>query len=263
VLIAGGGEGAGGLAESISALARQPLDAQLVIVAGRNRQLYEEVRQMRFARRMPAHVFGFVDNMPALMRAADVVVTKAGPGTICEAIACGLPILLTGAIPGQEEGNVAYVLDNRIGVLAQTPEKLSAAVRTLLEPGSETLEEMRSNVRRLSRPRASFDIAKLILSYVPTVNASSVWESVPRSERSRLSRAISRRRHAAMRGARSMARRSVGSARRVRPISLTLPRLRGGSAHPRRVLGLPTLNSARALLQRGTLLGVTSSRRQD
>ncbi|HEX8982134.1 MAG TPA: glycosyltransferase [Ktedonobacterales bacterium] len=263
ILLVGGGEGAGGLAQAAYALARLPLHAQLIIVTGRNRTLQNELEQEKASFAMPTTVLGFVHNMPELMRASDVIATKAGPGSISEAMACGLPVILTGYIPGQEEGNVAYVLDNRIGVLAQTPEKLAAAVRTLLEPGSETLAEMRDNVRRLSRPRASFDIAKLILSYVPTPNASSAWESVPRSERSRLSRAISRRRHSAMRGARSMARRSVGSARRVRPISLTLPRFHSGAAHPRRVLGLPTLNSARALLQRGTLLGVTSSRRQE
>lgn len=180
VLIAGGGEGAGGLAESISALARQPLDAQLVIVAGRNRQLYEEVRQMRFARRMPAHVFGFVDNMPALMRAADVVVTKAGPGTICEAIACGLPILLTGAIPGQEEGNLDYVRESGLGEVATTPAALVTALRRLLQPADPRLAVWRENARRHSHAGASLEIARFVLSLLPAVGAPSAWEARPR-----------------------------------------------------------------------------------
>lgn len=266
ILLVGGGEGAGGLRQAAYALARLSLRAQLVIVTGRNRTLYNELEHEREAFGMPTTILGFVHNMPELMLAADVVATKAGPGSISEAMACGLPIVLTGYIPGQEEGNVDYVRSNRIGMLADTPQKLNAAVRALLDsesaaPGSVTLEEMRANIQRLSHPRASFDIGKLILSYVPAPSATSVWASVPRTQRGRLSRALSRRRHSALRGARSLARRSVGSARRLPPISLTLPQLHSGRARHRRGLGLPTLDGARALLQRGTLLGTTSSRR--
>jgi len=260
ILLVGGGEGAGGLERAAYALARLSMRAQLVIVTGRNRTLYNELERESDSFRMPTTILGFVHNMPELMRAADVVVTKAGPGSISEAMACELPIVLTGYIPGQEEGNVDYVLTNRIGVMAETPEKLAASVRALLQPGSPMLEEMRENIRKLSHPRASFDIAKLILSYVPPASATSAWAKVPRAQRSRLSRAISRRRHSALRGAQHLARRSVGSARRVQPIGLTLPRLRRSGAHPRRALGLPSLDGARALLQRGTLLGVTASR---
>lgn len=261
ILLVGGGEGAGGLAQAAYALGRLSLRAQLVIVTGRNRTLYNELERERASFGMPTHVLGFVHNMPELMRAADVVATKAGPGSISEAMACGLPIVLTGYIPGQEEGNVDYVRSNHIGVLARSPEKLVAAVRTLLDPTSSTLAEMRANIQRLSHPRASFDIAKLILSYVPPVGATSAWASVPRIQRSRLSRALSRRRHSALRGAQQLARRSVGSARHFQPISLTLPPLRVGGSRHRRGFGLPTLDGARALLQRGTLLGTTTSRR--
>lgn len=260
ILLVGGGEGAGGLAQAAFALGRLSLPAQLVIVTGRNRTLYNELEREKDQFGMPTHILGFVHNMPELMRAADVVATKAGPGSISEAMACGLPIVLTGYIPGQEEGNVDYVLSNRIGVLAGTPEKLVAAVRSLITPGSATLDEMRANIQRLSYPHASSNIAKLILSYVPPAGAASAWASLPLSQRGRFSRALSRRRHAALRSARRFARRSVGSARQLPPIALPLPRLRGSGAHPHRALGLPSLGGARALLQRGTLLGVSPSR---
>lgn len=261
ILLVGGGEGAGGLTRAAYALGRLKLNAQLVIVTGRNRALASELEREKSSFAMPTTVLGFVHNMPELMRASDIVATKAGPGSISEAMACGLPIVLTGYIPGQEEGNVDYVLSNRIGVFARTPEKLVATVHTLLAPDSDMLKEMRENIARLSHPRASFDIAKLVLSYVPTPNATTAWANVPRMQRGRLSRAMSRRRHSTLRDVRASTRRSVGSARRLPPISLTLPRLRHSSMHPRRVLGLgrlPTLDGARALLQRGTSLGVPS-----
>ncbi|HEY7848573.1 MAG TPA: glycosyltransferase, partial [Ktedonobacterales bacterium] len=198
---------------------------------------------------LPTTVLGFVHNMPDLMRAADVVATKAGPGSICEAMACGLPIMLTGYIPGQEEGNIDYVLSNHIGVLARTPEKLVAAVRSLLTPGSVTLAEMRANSERLSYPRASFDIARLVLTYVPPVGAASAWANVPRSRRGRLSRALSHRNSPLRR-----ARRVVNSARRTPSLAQALPTLRRG-------LGLPGISDARARLQRRPGQGIATSRR--
>lgn len=255
ILLVGGGEGAGGLSRAAYALGRLSARAQLVIVTGRNRALYTQLQHERHSFLMPTTVLGFVHNMPELMRAADVVATKAGPGSISEAMACGLPVILTGYIPGQEEGNVDYVLTNRLGMLAESPEKLVAAVRLLLDPSSPTLEEMRANVRRLSHPRASFDIARLILSYVPPASAQSAWANVPRAQRSRLSRAISRRRHSTLRGTRQLTRRANSSARRLPPIALAFPQLRRSNAHPRRGLGLPTLDEARALLRRGAPLG--------
>ena len=261
ILLVGGGEGAGGLARAAYALGRLPARAQLVIVTGRNQTLYSQLQQERAAFAMPTTVLGFVNNMPDLMRAADVVATKAGPGSISEAMACGLPVILTGYIPGQEEGNVDYVLSNRLGMLAESPEKLVASVRLLLDGASPTLAEMRANVQRLSHPRASFDIARLILSYVPAAGAQSAWASAPRAQRARVSRAISRRRHSARRGVRRAPRRPTGSARRLPPISLAFPQLRRNYTRPIRGLALPSLDSARALLRRGAPLGRAPLRR--
>lgn len=59
-------------------------------------------------------VKGFVDNMPELMSASDAIVTKAGPGTISEALICGLPMVLNAFVPCQEEGNIPYVTENQV-----------------------------------------------------------------------------------------------------------------------------------------------------
>ena len=54
---------------------------------------------------------GFVNNMAEYMVAADILITKACPGTIVEAASIGLPVLLTSYLPGQEEGNVDFVVE--------------------------------------------------------------------------------------------------------------------------------------------------------
>jgi len=166
VLLVGGGEGACGLTEAVQEIIRQRIRAQLVVVVGRNRQLYAQVDHLRRHTHTPTHIalFGFVQNMPDLMRAADVIVTKAGPGAISEAVACELPIVLTGALPGQEAGNIDFVLQYGLGVLAPTPESVTHHLTTLLDTSDWQLEQMRARARAISRPRATFDVARLIAS---------------------------------------------------------------------------------------------------
>ena len=69
------------------------------------------------------NIYGFVNEMPAFMHAADILVTKAGPGTISEAFIAGLPMVLYSKMPGQEDGNVTFVVDTGAGVWAPEPEE--------------------------------------------------------------------------------------------------------------------------------------------
>jgi 1,2-diacylglycerol 3-beta-galactosyltransferase len=177
VLLVGGGDGAGGLLDAVRAISRAHLPVQLLIITGRNRRLYAHLQRTKKNLHVPAKVFGFVQNMPELMHASDVIVTKAGPGTISEALACELPIILSGYVPGQEEGNVDYVLKNDVGILAHDPIELVDGLRRLIKPGSAILRRQLENARRLSRPHSSFDIANCILSYLPPADQPGIWQT--------------------------------------------------------------------------------------
>lgn len=177
VLLVGGGEGALGLRSAVLAISQARLSVQLLIIAGRNKRLYVQLQRIRSSLHVPAKVFGFVQNMPEMMHASDAIVTKAGPGTICEALACNLPIVLSGYVPGQEEGNVTYVVENKVGTLAYDSVELINTLRLLLNPGSELLRQQLENAEHISRPRASFDIAQRILSFLPPAGAPGVWHS--------------------------------------------------------------------------------------
>ncbi|HEX8033124.1 MAG TPA: glycosyltransferase [Ktedonobacterales bacterium] len=260
VLVVGGGEGAGGLAEAAVALGSARLPAQLVVITGRNQQLRARLERQRTRFKTPVHVEGFVHNMPDFMWAADVIVTKAGPGSISEAMACELPIALTGAVPGQEEGNIDYVLDNGLGELATSPGELVATLRALLNPNNSSLAKMRERVRALSHPTASFDIGKLILSYLPPANAPSVWESLRHRSTARIQRIGRRRTGLTVRppfprdllprltGAAAHARRTPRRLISMRPLSLRRSPL--GSVTRYRLLELTNLASVRSLLRR-------------
>ncbi len=177
ILLVGGGDGAGGLQKAVRAISRAHLSVQLLVVTGRNRRLYTHLQRTRSSLHVPAKIFGFVQNMPELMRASDVIITKAGPGTICEALSCNLPVILSGYVPGQEEGNIDFVVNNEVGVLALESTTLIDALRRLMRPGSTELRRQKENARRVSRPRASFDIAECVLSYLPTTEKAGAWQS--------------------------------------------------------------------------------------
>ncbi|MFQ6057661.1 MAG: glycosyltransferase [Anaerolineae bacterium] len=181
VLLVGGGEGMGRVYDMARAVAGAGLPLQLVVVAGRNEGLRHRLEATRWE--VPTRVYGFVTHMPELMAAADLIVTKAGPGTISEALVMGLPILISDFVPGQEEGNVRYVVEGGAGLLADTPQKLAAALGELLAAGSEALARMAANARRLARPEAALEIARLILADRDLVQAIKEERSASEEER--------------------------------------------------------------------------------
>jgi len=157
VLMVGGGEGMGALYETARAINDMRLKCQLIVIAGRNNVLKHKLELDRW--NQPTHVYPFVTNMPVLMAAADILVSKAGPATISEACIAGLPVILYDAIPGQETGNVEYVVDNNAGLYAPSPTEASEAVAKWLGEGPEGLKRHSESAKRLGRPNAVWEIA--------------------------------------------------------------------------------------------------------
>lgn len=170
VLVIGGAAGVGHLAAQVRELAEQPHPWQLVVVCGRNEKLRRRLNEMEMA--TPILVRGFVDYMPELMRACDLVVTKAGPGAIAEALATGLPLVITGFLPGQETGNVDFVVESRIGAFAPKESELLDEVRVMAE-GGPTWREMSRKAEELAHPYASSDIARECLLLAARYRASA------------------------------------------------------------------------------------------
>jgi 1,2-diacylglycerol 3-beta-galactosyltransferase len=156
VLIVGGGEGMGPVMDVALAVAQCGADLALAIVAGRNEPLRRALQSTAW--QVPAFIYGFERRMPEMMRAADLLVTKAGPGTVSEALVCGLPMVLYGRLPGQEEGNVDFVVQNGAGIWAPGPRSTARAVRSLLEQ-PERMRRAAEQARRIAQPEAARDVA--------------------------------------------------------------------------------------------------------
>lgn len=163
VVIVGGGEGMGPIEETALAIAKSGLDAGLAIICGRNEVLRQSLNRRHWPK--PTFIYGFVRNMPDFMGAADILVTKAGPGTVTEAVNAGLPIILYSHLPGQEDGNITFISESGAGVWAPTAPEIVKALRTWLEKPSAR-DQAASVCRRLARPTAARDIAHILARQV-------------------------------------------------------------------------------------------------
>ncbi len=165
VILMGGGDGVGPVqaiaTAADKAFAAQRVKAQIVVICGRNEGLRSRLAARTWSN--PAHILGFVENVPDWMHACDAIVTKAGPGTIAEACVCGLPILLSGFIPGQEEGNVTYVVGHGAGALEVNPEAIGRTLAHWFGKGSPERLRMAKRARALGRPHATADIVQSVM----------------------------------------------------------------------------------------------------
>ena len=160
VLLMGGGQGMGRMYPIARALASIKMEFQLVIVAGRNPALKLQLQLADW--KIPVRIYGFTREIPVLMAASDVLVTKAGPSTVAEALAMGLPMILSGYIPGQEDGNMKIVVHGKAGVYAPKPKQMAQTLREWLTAGSTILGERARAARKMGRPEAAENVADII-----------------------------------------------------------------------------------------------------
>ena len=161
MLLTGGGEGAGGLARRATALLRRCPDVGVMVLCGRNERLRRRLGAITRQYDGRLVVCGFVDDIADRLRCADVVVTKAGPGTIAESTCCGVPLIVTSHLPGQERGNTEYVVGAGAGRYAPTVAGLVREVSRLRRDPA-ALARLRSASAALGRPHAAASIAALI-----------------------------------------------------------------------------------------------------
>lgn len=163
-LLMGGGEGAGKMFDIVKELDKTNVRLQLIVIAGRNESLRKKLESLASKLSFPIKIYGFTNEVPDIMSASDIIVTKAGPGSIAEALAKELPIIITSWLPGQEEGNVKFVLDKGLGKVSADTKEIVKAIKKLHEP--LVLQRIKRNIRKASDPKAVYQIAKAILSRI-------------------------------------------------------------------------------------------------
>ncbi len=161
VLIVGGGDGMGPVEETVRAVDEAGMDLVLAVIAGRNEALKNSLENADL--KAQTFIYGFVDNMPDLMNAADILLSKAGPGTISEAL---LPGCRASFIPRCRQETAMWIMCSmRMQGWAPTAEKVLETLRYWTE-NPDILQEMAATSKRLAMPDASYDIAQRIIDAV-------------------------------------------------------------------------------------------------
>lgn len=159
VLILSGGFGVGHIERVVADLGRLPFEMQLVVIAGRNEKLKEELIFVEVPRTVTKKVFGFVTNIQDFYAAADLAVTKSGGLTVSECMAMGLPMVIFAPIPGQEERNCDFLLENGAAVKAKDLATLEWKVYLLLS-NVELRRRMAERAAATARAHAAHDVLR-------------------------------------------------------------------------------------------------------
>jgi UDP-N-acetylglucosamine:LPS N-acetylglucosamine transferase len=158
-LVLFGGQGANVMSAILKRLDRSGLELQLIMICGRNERLVSKLRGYRS--RLPVFVEGFTSKIPYYMRLADFFIGKPGPGSISEAIAMHLPVIVERSartLP-QERYNTEWVLEKEVGLVVSDFRRIEQAASRLLE--SSTLERYRANTASHVN-RAVFEIPAIL-----------------------------------------------------------------------------------------------------
>lgn len=160
VLIMSGGVGLKTIYTFSKQLVNSRLPVQLIVCCGKNDKLKEKVDKLAKYSKKNVRVFGFTDQVHSLMDAADVIVTKPGPGVIAEAIVKELPIVLDNLseIMPQEFGNVEYVLSNGVGKKVGELSKFHNHIASFIYNEDE-LPTMQANMKKLRQTESSSKLA--------------------------------------------------------------------------------------------------------
>lgn len=143
-----------------------------LIVCGSDNASYKSlVKKITTNSGINAKLFGYVENIPELMAAADLLITKGGALTISEALTIGLPMIIYKPIPGHEDGNAFYVEKGRAGIKVNSSQELSRIVLELLSDYRK-LEEMSIAARKLSALNSSAVAVQAIMSLVNSRSVS-------------------------------------------------------------------------------------------
>lgn len=162
LLMMSGGMGVGGIEQLAERLLQLEGDFQIVALAGRNEKLLADLKAI--AGRFPGRLLplGFTKVIERVMAASDLAITKPGGLTSSECLAVGLPMIVVSPIPGQEERNADFLLENGAALKACDAGALAWRVQHLLDH-PERLAELRRNALACGRPDAARNVLATVL----------------------------------------------------------------------------------------------------
>lgn len=169
ILVMMGSMGFGNLVKDIRAIDEMDEDFQILCVCGNNEKMKNEIASRTWSKRVIA--FGFVHNVDVMMDAADLIVTKPGGLTTSELLAKRLPAVIMNPIPGQEDRNTEFLVNNGAAIMVTETFPLEEALFELLKSPCR-LSLLEESVKYLGKPDSTKDVCEFIISLSGENNGS-------------------------------------------------------------------------------------------
>ena len=162
-LIMSGGEGSGNMSRIAKKLVKN-FNCTITIVCGRNKLLKKRLeRTLSDQYKDSIRIFGFVREIQELMLESDLLFARASPNTMLEGVMCNVPLVITGALPGQEEGNPGYAVKYNLGVVCNKITELKQVVGELLEDNAKKLNSIKKSQLEYRDPYMVVNLVNFIL----------------------------------------------------------------------------------------------------
>lgn len=159
ILVISGSMGYGNMLKIVNQLDRLDSDFQIISVCGNNKRLKKNIDKL--VTRKKIYNCGFVDNVDMMMSAADCIATKPGGLTTSEALAKGLPIISLRSIPGQEERNLEFLLNNGASMRVSPTFPIDECIFQIII-NRERLKQITQAAKLLGKPNATADLGDFI-----------------------------------------------------------------------------------------------------
>ncbi len=161
LLLMGGSMGYGHLSESLKLLDTIDLEFQIIVVCGNNIETKNAIDKMQTHKKLLN--YGYTTNVNVLMDASDCIISKPGGLTTSEALAKKLPMIMINPIPGQEERNIQFLLNNGVAMAISDTNTLDSIIYELFNV-PEKLELIKKSIELIRKPEATKTICDFIMN---------------------------------------------------------------------------------------------------
>ena len=161
IMLMGGSLGMGEIKNVFYNLMNSMLDIQLIAVCGNNKKLKKNLESIAYGSPKPNIIFGYTNKIPKLMAASDLLITKPGGLTISETISMQLPLAIISPIPGQEEQNAHYLMNNGMAVHIRKKDNIEIILQQLLNTPIR-LQHMKEIAKLKGHPNSTENICEFL-----------------------------------------------------------------------------------------------------
>ncbi|MEN8904851.1 MAG: glycosyltransferase, partial [Clostridiales bacterium] len=172
-LIMSGGEGVGNMNEITKCLLEN-FNCNVNIIAGKNKKLKMKLeKSLKNIYGDKVMIHGFINNIEEIMHNTDIAFTRGSPNVIMEAVSCNIPIIVMGALPGQEEGNPDYIKKYNLGILCDNINNLKQITKKLFANEGNMVKQIKKSQQKYFNPNAAKEISDFLLNLESTKDMSN------------------------------------------------------------------------------------------